>query len=252
MKTVLMTGLTGTLGPKVARQFNHRGWNVVEWDHHQIAPDNKEQSESFLNKHSFDAVCHMAMGSEEWTARLAEYCAQKNIAYLFTSTAMVFDSSVDGPYSIFSERNAQEAYGQYKARCEDRIWEVNPNAMVARLGWQIHDEAVGNNMLAHLDNQAKEQGVINASTQWYPATSHMDDTSLACLQLIERNEPGLYHLDSNAQERWSFYNIACALRQHYKRSWSVVPSTDYKHDQRLHDERIALPPLSSRYRFDGI
>lgn len=116
---------------------------------------------------------------------------------------MVFDAEVDGPYGIFNERNTKDDYGLYKVRCEDAIWQVNPDAMIARIGWQIHDEAVGNNMLTHLERQHHEEGVISASQSWYPATSHMDDTAIGFLQLIERNEPGLYHLDSNASERLS-------------------------------------------------
>ena len=246
MKTILMTGLTGTLGPKVAEQFRSRGWKVVEWNHHSIAPTDEELSEQFWQSIRIDAVCHMAMGSEEWAGWLAQRCAWRKIPYLFVSTAMVFDSKPDGPYGIFQDRNAKDAYGQYKIRCEDAIWTVNPNAMIARIGWQFHDDGEGNNMLAHLDQQSSEHGEISASEQWYPATSHMEDTAFAFLQLIERNEPGLYHLDSNANERWNFFQLVCALKAHYKKDWRITPSDDYHHDQRLIDERISLPLLSAR------
>ncbi|UPQ89546.1 sugar nucleotide-binding protein [Vibrio sinaloensis] len=247
MKKVLMTGLSGSLGPKVAEQFTRRGWTVVEWNHHQISPDNQEQSETFWQEVDVDAVCHMAMGSEQWAQWLAQRSAWKSIPYLFVSTAMVFDAEQNGPYSIFSERNTKEEYGLYKMRSEDAIWAVNPSAMIARIGWQIHDVAVGNNMLAHLDQQQNEKGFITASTAWLPATSHMEDTAIGFLQLIERNEAGLYHLDSNAKQGWSFYQLVCALKQKYAKPWQVIPSNDYQHDQRLHDDRIALPPLSERF-----
>jgi len=247
MKTVLMTGLTGSLAPKVAQQFKHHGWNVVEWNHHHISPENPEQSEQFWQQQTIDAVCHMAMGSEDWAAWLAQRCAWKNIPYLFVSTAMVFDAEVNGPYGIFQLRNAQDSYGQYKIRCEDAIWNVNPNAMIARIGWQLYDDDTGNNMVAHLEQQHRKQGTISASVSWYPATSHMDDTAIAFLQLIERNEAGLYHLDSNGSERWSFYEIACAVKQRYNKHWQIIPNNDYHHDQRLQDERIALPLLSCRF-----
>ncbi|QIA63089.1 sugar nucleotide-binding protein [Vibrio astriarenae] len=247
MKTVLMTGLTGSLGPKVAKQFAMRGWRVVEWNHHEVSPTDIEQSQKFWDCQHVDAVCHMAMGSEEWAQWLAQRCAEKSIPYLFISTAMVFDAEVDGPYGIFHQRNAKEAYGQYKIASEDAIWAVNPDAMIARIGWQVHDETTGNNILAHLEAQHKEHGAISASADWYPATSHMDDTAVGFLQLIERNEPGLYHLDSNSQDRWNFYQLVCTLKAHYKKPWTVTPSNDYQHDQRLLDERIALPPLSARF-----
>ena len=247
MKNIIMTGLTGTLAPKVARQFELRGWNIIEWNHHHTSPDNPQQSEEFWQQHSIDAVCHMAMGSADWAAWLAEHCKWQNIPYLFVSTAMVFDTSVNGPSGIFDERDTQDGYGQYKVECEDAVWRANPDAMIARIGWQIHDQATGNNMLTHLENQHREHGVISASVDWYPATSHMDDTALAFLQLIERNEAGLYHLDSNLKDKWSFYELVCALKKHYNKPWQVLPNNDYQHDQRLQDERIALPPLSHRF-----
>ena len=251
MKIVLMTGLTGTLGPKVAAQFRHRGWKVIEWNHHKVPPEDEEQSEQFWQSLRVDAVCHLAMGSEEWAGWLAQRCAWRDIPYLFVSTAMVFDSKENGPYGIFHVRNAEDAYGQYKIRCEDAIWKANPNAMIARIGWQLHDDGTGNNMLAYLDKQNREHGSISASVGWYPATSHMDDTAIAFLQLLERNEAGLYHLDSNAGEGWNFFQLACALKAHYQKDWRVIPSNDYHHDQRLLDERLALPPLSARFSFQA-
>ena len=247
MKTILMTGLTGTLAPKVAKQFEIRGWKILEWNHHDISPDNLELSEHFWQQHCIDAVCHMAMGSDDWAAWLAKQCQSDGIPYLFVSTAMVFDASINGPYGIYSERNTQEAYGQYKVQCEDTIWQVNPDAMIARIGWQIDKEANGNNMLAHLEEQHQQSGRITASTDWYPATSYMDDTAIGFLQLIERNEPGLYHLDSNITDKWNFYQLVCALKAHYNKSWDIIATDDYHHDQRLADERISLPPLSERF-----
>ncbi len=246
MKTIVMTGLTGTLAPQVAHQFQLRGWEIIEWNHHQVSPDDQQQREQFWQQHKIDAVCHMAMGSEAWAAWLGERCKQQNIPYLFVSTAMVFDASKSGPYGILEHRNTQDDYGKYKVGCEDAIWQVNSDAMIARIGWQFHQQATGNNMLAYLEQQHQEHGVINASVAWYPATSHMDDTALAFLQLIERNEAGLYHLDSNVTDKWSFYELVCALKQHFSKPWQVIPNNDYQHDQRLTDERIALPSLSER------
>ncbi|MDV6253500.1 sugar nucleotide-binding protein [Vibrio sp. EA2] len=250
MKRILMTGLTGSLGPIVARQFTARGWEVIEWNHYDNPPNNKELCEQFLNPLEVDAICHMALGREEWAAWLADKCAKRNIPYLFTSTAMVFDSSNNGPYKITNERDTKDQYGLYKVRCEDAIWDKNPDAMIARLGWQFHDDKANNNMLSHLDRLFASEGKIQASTHWLPATSHMEDTAIACLQLIERNIPGLYHLDSNVHDQWSFYQLVCTMKKYYNRPWIIERTSDYKHDQRLIDERIAVPNLS--YRFADI
>ncbi|WP_428771973.1 sugar nucleotide-binding protein [Vibrio sp.] len=245
MKSVLLTGLTGTLAPVVAHQFSQRGWQIIDWNHHSIDPNQAGQCQQFWQQHQPDAVCHLAMGSEQWAAWLATKCREANIPFLFVSSAMVFDGTDNGPYDIWRTRNARDDYGQYKIRCEDAIWRANPDAMVARIGWQIDPQAEGNNMLCQLDQQFQQQGEIVASREWIPATSRMQDTAIAFLQLIERNEAGLYHLDSNARTQWSFYQLVLKLKRHFGRQWRVTASDDYPHDQRLLDERIALPDLTS-------
>jgi dTDP-4-dehydrorhamnose reductase len=75
----------------------------------------------------------------------------------------------------------------------------------------------------------------------------MVDNAIGFLQLIERSEPGHYHRDSNVNDRLSFYDLVCLLKSHYKTEWKVGVNGDYRHDQRLQDERIALPPLSARF-----
>jgi dTDP-4-dehydrorhamnose reductase len=57
-------------------------------------------------------------------------------------------------------------------------------------------------------------------------------------------EPGLSMLDSN--ERWTFYEIACALNARHGGRWQVEPSEDFVFDQRMRDERIRLPSLKER------
>ncbi|USD65347.1 sugar nucleotide-binding protein [Vibrio sp. SCSIO 43136] len=244
MKQLLLTGLSGTLGPKVAEQFKSRGWEVIAWDHHQHNPDDEQAREAFWQQHQIDAVCHLAMGSEAWAGWLAKKAKQQQIPYLYSSTAMVFSHKNDGPYDITHPRDGEDEYALYKIGCEDTIWRNNPNAMIARIGWQFHPNAKGNNMIDQLDAQHRENGVIEASTLWYPATSHMSDTSIAFLQLIERNEPGLYHLDSNLNSKLSFFELVTLINKRYDKEWQIKVCTKHQHDQRLSDQRIALPSLT--------
>ena len=59
--------------------------------------------------------------------------------------------------------------------------------------------------------------------------------------------PGLYHVDAN--EGWTFHDIACALRDHHDTDWAIEPSWDYAHDQRLLDPRLQLTKLANNAIF---
>ncbi len=245
MKSLLITGMSGTLAPVVANYFRQQDWNIIVWDHHQVDPTDEQQCQQFIESNEFDAICHLAMGSEQWAGYLAGVAKQHQIPFVFTSTVMVFDNQTEGPYTIFDQRNSTEDYGQYKMRCEDAIWQANPEAMIARIGWQIGEpQQGGNNMLAILEQQVKEQGHISASTHWFPATSSMTDTAAGLFQLIDSPIKGLHHFDSNYSTQWTYYDLVCKLVKHYNLGWEVKANQDYHHDQRLQPLQFNLRDLN--------
>lgn len=238
---VLITGLKGTVAPKVARVFRKYGTEVIGWDRGSVPPGDKEAAAGFLKQARPDAVCHLAMGSEDWAGTLARYSAMNAIPFLFASTAMVFDASPDGPHRPGDRRTATDDYGRYKIRCEDAVLENHPGAIIARFGWQIDPDAVGNNMLAHLHQQQLRDGKFQASRLWVPACSFMEDTAEALWALIADRARGVFHLDGNAGDAWTFDRIAYALRTRFaKDGWVIDVTESYRHDQRLigHEDRI--------------
>ena len=247
---LLITGLHGTLAPKLAEHARRRGWEIIGWDRQQLSPDDRRASSSWLPAQQVDAIAHLAFGSESWAAQLAGHAAERGIPFLFTSTALVFHHEPDGPHRPEDLRTAQDDYGRYKIRCEDAVRASNPAACIVRLGWQIDPDARGNNMLAALDAQQSRDGVISASTRWRPACSFMVDTVAALQTLLEAPVAATLHLDSNAQEGYSFTDIVRALRSTYGREhWVLKQTADYVHDQRLLDGEAGaarLPSLSTR------
>ena len=237
---VLMTGLNGTLAPKVAAAATQRGWQVLPWDRATQPPEDPG-SLAWLEGMAPDGIVHLAMGSEDWAARMAAYSAQCDIPFVFTSTAMVFDHEPNGPHGIDAARTAKDEYGKYKIRCEDAIQQANPNACIARIGYQMDWDAQGNNMLAHLEQQAAAGG-IEASSAWVPACSFMVDTAAALCDLLERRVSGVLHLDSNQGTAYTYDQIVLALKTHLRRDWPVRVTQAYVHDQRLVGSAL-LPPL---------
>jgi dTDP-4-dehydrorhamnose reductase len=238
---VLVTGLRGTLGPKLAHALEARGATVIGWNRDAVPPDDHGAGRAFLERTEVDAVCHLALGSPAWAALLARHAWERGVPFLLTSTAMVFHHEPDGPHAPTDERTAKDDYGRLKVATEDAVRNAYGDAIVARIGWQIDADARGNNMLAHLDRTFASDGTLRASRRWRPACSFMQDTVEALVGLLERGRGGVHHLDSNAVEGHTFDAIVSALAERYGRTWRVETTEDYVHDQRLVDSRTQAP-----------
>ncbi|MDN3921962.1 sugar nucleotide-binding protein [Roseateles violae] len=250
MASLLITGLNGTLAPKLAALAQERGLRPLGWDRVLLDPQDLAAGQAWLDARQPDAIAHLAMGGADWAENLAGWAARNKRPFLFTSTAMVFDQLPDGPHRPGDVRTAKDDYGRYKIACEDAVRAAHPAATITRIGWQIAADGRGNNMLAALDEWQRREGRVGASRAWIPACSFMEDTAAALLDLLLAKTPsaGPVHLDSNAREGHSFDRIAAALRERFERSdWRIEVHEDYRHDQRLAgDEEGWMPDLSMR------
>jgi dTDP-4-dehydrorhamnose reductase len=242
---VLLTGGNGTVAPKFVAAATAVGHDIIGWNRDVIDPNDHWAAATFLDQSAPDAIVHRAFGAESWAGQLAGYAGARDLPFVFTSTTMVFDERPDGPYTISSSRTSTNDYGRYKIRCEDEIWRANPAAMIARLGYQMDPDGVGNNMVAHASAQHDTNGVIRASTEWLPSCAFIADTAAALLDLIERPERGLHHLDSNADSALSYFEIISRLSRLLDRNWTVEAIQSPDHDQRLVDS-VRIAPLERR------
>ena len=227
--------MSGTVAPRFANAAHAAGHEVVPWVRGDVSPDDPAACQKFLDEQNPNAILHAAFGAESWAGLLASHARSRSIPFVFTSTTMVFAQRPDGPYTISSPRTATDEYGSYKIRCEDSVWAANPDAMVARLGYQIDPDGVGNNMVAHIDAQQAADGVVRASRRWIPACAFLDDTADALLALVSDPQPGLHHLDSNAQSAWTYVRILRGLAELLDRRWQILETDEPDHDQRLID-----------------
>jgi len=242
----LITGLSGTLAPVLARHAAAHGVNVIGWDRRIDPTEDPRAVAERLDALQPAAIAHLALGPGGWAEAMARWAAAHDRPFLFTSTAMVFDAEPDGPHRVDDPCTARDDYGRHKAEVEQQVRQAHPGAIVARLGWQIDPQAPGNNMVAALNAQQQRDGTIRASTRWKPACSFMDDTAEALFGLLEKPVPGVHHLDANADEGHSFHTIVTALREALQRPWNVDVDDAYVHDQRLVGGPTRLPPLRRR------
>ncbi|MCX9158172.1 sugar nucleotide-binding protein [Niveibacterium sp. 24ML] len=253
---LLVTGSSGTLGTAVNRAAVAAGHQFIGWNRQAADPLTPASHPAYIDAIAPDAILHLAVAATstgrdnegwrttvDWSLGLADYAAQRGLPLVFTSTALVFDNSLSGPFTLASATNAREGYGFEKRCAEHGVLLRHPGgARVARLGWQIDPQGSGNNMVAHAHREMAAHGAIGASRRWQPACSFVDDTATALLRLIDA-PPGLYMLDSN-RDGASFADILRALSQTFGYHWQIAENEDYVYDQRLIDPRHGMPALA--------
>ena len=74
----------------------------------------------------------------------------------------------------------------------------------------------------------------------------MEDTAVALTSLLDTRRAGVCHLDSNADDALDFPTIVQRLSRQHGAGWMVRETDDYRHDQRLLDERETMPSLARR------
>lgn len=255
MKAII-TGAHGTVGNGLKAHLEQAGHTVIRWDRQQTPIDDYGAMESFVRAQQPDALFHLAIDSQStgrdneswwvnyhWTGELAWICRQLGVRFLFTSTVMVYTNEAQGPFTPNTPPDVTSGYGYQKLQAEQRAQAQNPEAVIARLGWQIGEAPGSNNMLDYFEQQMSEKGEVRASQRWYPACSFVADTASALTHLVE-GAPGLYLVDSNP--RWTFLEIARALNALHNHHWTISPTDDFVYDQRMVDSRVPIPPLTAR------
>jgi dTDP-4-dehydrorhamnose reductase len=244
MKKVLLTGMNGTVAPAIAEELRRRGCEVVAWDRTVVSPDDREAVARFIGDVKPSALVHCAMGSPQWAEDMARVCAEDGSKFLYVSSASVYGTQQQGPFTIEDTPEPSDDYGRYKLECEQRVRAANEQAIIVRIGWQIALRRGGNNMVEHLAQKQAERGHIAASTEWFPACSFLDDTARALSGALDTCPTGLYLLDGNPG--WSFWQIAVALNRAMGANWETLPTRDFQWNNRLIDNRLSVASLGSR------
>jgi dTDP-4-dehydrorhamnose reductase len=244
MNKVLLTGMNGTVAPVVAEELRGRGYETLAWDRGAVSPEDRGAVERFIRGVKPSALIHCAMGSPQWAEDMARVCAEQGSAFLYVSSASVYGTQQQGPFTVYDTPEPSDDYGRYKLECEQRVRAANDAARVVRIGWQIALRPGGNNMLEHLIRRQAEDGCIAASTEWFPACSFLDDTAYVLAEVLEGQPPGLYLADGNSG--WSFWQIASALRLAMGEDWVVKKTDDFRWNNRMEDRQLATPAITRK------
>lgn len=244
MKAII-TGLSGTVAPVLARTLVDAGHTVIPWDRSRVPTDNRQAISDFMNSEHPDWFFHLATGSPDWAEAVARVCARQKVKFLFTSSVSVFASAQRGPFTVDSLPQPDDAYGNYKLECEKRVCATHPEALVVRLGWQIGKTPGANHMVDYLDRTFRMESHIAASTNWYQACSFLEDTTGSLKYIMETLTAGVYHVDGNPG--LNFYEIAMGLNRLLGEPWIVTPSGSPVQNNLMQDKHFQVSPITHRF-----
>lgn len=239
MNKALVTGLNGRLVPYLKSMLESRGVEVIPFDRNVIDITSSEQQRVFIQDQEIDAIFHLATGPESWVGTLGSIAKDLSIPFLFTSTESVFNPDSIGPFTPDHPADATGDYGRYKIACEQEALKANPDTIIARLGWQMFDTFDQDNMLTHVRDMHDENGYLYASTKWLPAVAFVNDTMTCLVDLMNKSEPGIYHIGGN-ENGLSFYQLVQMINRKYQCGWDVREGDDPDRDGRIIDSRVPV------------
>jgi dTDP-4-dehydrorhamnose reductase len=170
VKRILVTGVSGLLGWNICRSIPLQEWEVfgtcltneVRLPGIQVLRrDLRERAavERLLQEVNPDALIHAAAVSDpeycqvhgletqgvnvEGSVRLARFCRERSIPFLFTSSDLVFDG-LDPPYREEDPVCPVSRYGEQKAQAEEEILAAFPDAAVCRMPLMFGISGSGN------------------------------------------------------------------------------------------------------------
>lgn len=243
---ILITGLRGTVAPALAEHLTQNAHTVLPWNRDSHPPTDEPTTRAFIEHCRPDRVCHIATGPPDWAEWIAHACHALAIPLLWTGSVSIFADRHTPPFTPDMEPDATDDYGKYKIECERRIRASNPQAVIARLGWQIGLAPGSNTMTNHLANLARDNdNTIKASTNWFPSCALLPDTAAALASLIHQPNPGIYHLEGNTRAL-SFHDIATRLANALHMPWRITPTDTPTMDNRMTDPRITMRQIDTR------
>ena len=243
---ILITGLRGTVAPALAAHLTHHAHTVLPWNRETDPPTDEPAVRTHIEHTRPNWICHIATGPPDWAEWIARACRDLAIPLLWTGSVSIFGNRHTPPFTPDMEPDATDDYARYKIECERRVRTANPDAVIARLGWQIGLQPGSNTMTNHLANLARDNdNRIDASTRWTPSCAFLPDTAAALASLIHQHTPGTYHLEGNTNAL-SFFDIATRLAHTLDMPWQITPSDTPHMDNRMTDPRLRMAQIDAR------
>ena len=145
---------------------------------------------------------------------IAQYCKNKDKAFIHISTDYVFNGQSETPYKPSDPTDPLGVYGQSKLQGETFIREVGGPHAILRTSW-VYD-GTGKNFMTTMLRLAKERNSLSVVNDQLGRPTYAKDLALACLAVVKpllnapQSHSGIYHV-SNTGSVISWADFAKAI-----------------------------------------
>ncbi|HXZ99233.1 MAG TPA: dTDP-4-dehydrorhamnose reductase [Candidatus Binatia bacterium] len=131
---------------------------------------------------------------------LARACHDRGVLLCHLSTDYVFDGNATRPIPEEAGPNPQSAYGRSKLAGEHAVLAVLPRHQIVRTAWLYGQE--GPNFVLTMLRLARERGALRVVDDQRGSPTWTGHLAPALVRLVERGEPGTYHLTNSGDTTW--------------------------------------------------
>ena len=217
---ILVTGANGQLGSELIQVLSKQGHTVIGTARKTDTLPNlpgvayalldltetdcirtvlaEASPEAFIHCASYVAVdraeeerklCYLT--NETATEHIANYCGEKGIPLLYTSTDYVFDGSGDRPWTTEDTPHPLNVYGASKYAGELAVARFAPKHFIVRVCWTYAKEST--NFVNTMLSLAKTRETLSVVTDQIGSPTYVPDLALLLAEMITTDRYGLYH-----------------------------------------------------------
>jgi dTDP-4-dehydrorhamnose reductase len=134
------------------------------------------------------------------TQNVALACRRFDVPMLYISTDYVFDGEKDGPYLENDEPNPLNIYGRSKLEGECHVRELLSRFWIVRTSWLFGP--LGKNFVQTILERGKAGESLRVVDDQIGAPTYTVDLAAKLLEVVERGEPGVYHITNQGYCSW--------------------------------------------------
>jgi dTDP-4-dehydrorhamnose reductase len=161
----------------------------------------------------------------EGPANLARICERNNIKLLSFSTDLVFDGRKNAPYKESDPVSPLNNYGRSKAKAEEEVLAINPNALIVRTSSFFGPWDEFNFATRTLRGLAENNGV-QAANDVFVSPTYLPDLAHESLNILMDNEFGIFHLTNQGVVSWADFARTIARKGGYDENLIQVVSVN--------------------------
>lgn len=176
---------------------------------------------------------------------LAEAARAHGLGFVHVSTDFVFDGEKRAPYAETDEPDPLQVYGASKLAGERAVFDVMPDALVARTAWSYSERGV--NFPLKILQLAATRDQIAVVTDEVGSPTYIPDLARGILGLVDAGARGLFHLAGTGG--CSRFELASELLRVVGSATRVTPTTSDAFPSKVHRPRYSVLDCSKAAGF---